>query len=173
MTVTEASQLVIQAGAMSEGCEVFVLDMGKSIKIIDLIYKMIKLSGLIVKDAKNLEGDIEVKITGLRPGEKLYEELLLGGNLQKTYHEKINKAQDPFLPFEQLKIDLDNLSILLEENKVTDVKDMLSKLVTSYKSNSKIIDHIYEEQSNLKNYTKISKIINNQENKVIRIKDKI
>ena len=173
MTITEASQLVIQAGAMAQNCEVFVLDMGESIKIKDLIHKMIKLSGLNVKDAKNLEGDIEIKITGLRPGEKLFEEILIGDNPQKTYHQKIQKAQDPFIPFNKLKIDLDNLSILLEENKVTDVKDMLSKLVTSYKSNSKIIDHIYEEQSNLKNYTKISKIINNQENKVIRIKDKI
>ena len=116
MTITEASQLVIQAGAMSESCEVFILDMGESIKIKDLIDKMIKLSGLIIKNPKNLEGDIEVKITGLRPGEKLYEELLIGDNPQKTYHEKIIKAQDPFIPFNQLKIDLDNLSNLLEEN---------------------------------------------------------
>ena len=77
MTITEASQLVIQAGSMSEGCEVFVLDMGQSIKIKDLIYKMIKLSGLTVKDVNNSDGDIEVKVIGLRPGEKLYEELLL------------------------------------------------------------------------------------------------
>jgi len=150
MTITEASQLVIQAGAMSEGCEVFVLDMGKSVKIIDLIYKMIKLSGLIVKDTKNLEGDIEIKITGLRPGEKLYEELLLGDNPQKTYHEKIKKAQDPSLPFEQLKIDLDNLSILLEDNRVAEVKDVLIRLIPSYQSNSKIVDYIYEEELNLK-----------------------
>jgi FlaA1/EpsC-like NDP-sugar epimerase len=172
MTVTEASQLVIQAGAMSEGCEVFVLDMGKSIKIIDLIYKMIKLSGLIVKDAKNLEGDIEVKITGLRPGEKLYEELLLGDNPQKTYHEKINKAQDPFLPFEQLKIDLDNLSILLEDNRAAEVKDVLNRLIPSYQSNSKIVDYIYEEELNFKNAGKLSSTYDNQENKFIRIKTK-
>jgi FlaA1/EpsC-like NDP-sugar epimerase len=151
MTITEASQLVIQAGAMAKDCEVFVLDMGESVKIINLIHKMIKLSGLSIKDDKNLEGDIEVKITGLRPGEKLYEELLIGDNPEKTFHKKIQKAQDPFIPFNKLKIDLDNLSNLLEENKISDVKDMLSKLVPSYQSNSKIIDHFYEEQSNSRN----------------------
>ena len=75
---------------------------------------------------KNLDGDIEIKITGLRPGEKLYEELLIGDNPQKTYHEKIQKAQDPFIPFNKLKIDLDHLSNLIEENKVDEVKDMLT-----------------------------------------------
>ena len=150
MTITEASQLVIQAGAMAKSCEVFILDMGKSIKIKDLIDKMIKLSGLTIKNPKNLEGDIEVKITGLRPGEKLYEELLIGDNPQKTNHEKILKAQDSFIPFNQLKINLDNLSNLLEENRVADVKDILARLVPSYQSNTKIVDHIYEEQLNFK-----------------------
>ena len=132
MTITEASQLVIQAGAMSLGCEVFVLDMGESVKIKDLVYKMIKLSGLTVKNTENLEGDIEVKITGLRPGEKLYEELLLGDNPEKTYHEKIQKAHDSFIQFDQLKIHLDNLSILLEDNRADEVKELLYKLVPSY-----------------------------------------
>ena len=150
MTITEASQLVIQAGAMSKSCEVFVLDMGQSVKIKDLVYKMIKLSGLTIKDAKNLEGDIEIKVTGLRPGEKLYEELLLGDNPEKTYHEKIQKAKDPFIPFNQLKINLDYLTTLLDENRVVEVKDMLNKLIPSYKSNSKIVDHIYEEQLSFK-----------------------
>jgi FlaA1/EpsC-like NDP-sugar epimerase len=172
MTITEASQLVMQAGAMSEGCEVFVLDMGESVKIKDLIYKMIKLSGLTIKDSKNLDGDIEVKIIGLRPGEKLYEELLIGDNPKKTYHEKIQKAQDPFIPFNQLKIGLDNLSDLLEGNRVADVKDMLGKLVPSYHSNSKIVDFIYEEQLSFKNNLKSSSIVSDQENKVIRIKTK-
>ncbi len=172
MTVTEASQLVIQAGSMSEGCEVFVLDMGQSIKIRDLIYKMIKLSGLTVKDINNLEGDIEVKVIGLRPGEKLYEELLLGDNPQKTYHEKIQKAQDPYIPFSQLKIELDFLSTLLEEDKSNEVKNLLDKLIPSYKSNSKIIDHIYLRKLNSnKNIKSFSKIEGN-ENKVISIKAK-
>jgi len=172
MTITEASQLVIQAGAMSNGCEVFILNMGQSIKIKDLIYKMIKLSGLTVKDNKNLDGDIEIKVTGLRPGEKLYEELLLGDNPQKTYHEKIQKAQDPFIPFNQLKIDLDNLTTLLNENKVAEVKNMLVKLLPSYKSNSKIVDHIYEELLSYENEDKRSYLIKNQENKVIKIRTK-
>ena len=170
MTVTEASQLVIQAGAMSNGCEVFVLDMGESVKIKDLIYKMIKLSGLTVKESKKSDGDIEVKVIGLRPGEKLYEELLLGDNPQKTFHEKIQKAQDPFIPLNQLKIDLDKLSVLIENNKEVEVKDMLNSLIPSYKSNSEIIDHVYKEKLNLNNFLKSSKIINDQENKVIRIK---
>ncbi len=172
MTVTEASQLVIQAGAMAERCEVFILDMGESVKIIDLIHKMIKLSGLTIRDAKNIDGDIEVKITGLRPGEKLYEELLLGNNPQKTYHEKIQKAQEPFIPFDKLKIDLDKLSILLKENRISSVKDMLAKLVLSYQSNSKIVDHVYQEQLNFKNDLKSSLLDSNHEKKVIRIRNK-
>ena len=150
MTVTEASQLVIQAGAMSNSCEVFVLDMGKSVKIKDLIHKMIKLSGLTIKDDRNLEGDIEIKITGLRPGEKLYEELLLGDNPEKTHHEKIQKAKDPYIPFDKLKLDLDYLTTLLNDNRVFEVKEMLDKIIPSYQSNSKIVDHIYEEQLDLK-----------------------
>jgi FlaA1/EpsC-like NDP-sugar epimerase len=172
MTIKEASQLVIQAGAMSEGCEVFVLDMGQSVKIKDLIYKMIKLSGLTVKDDKNLDGDIEVKIMGLRAGEKLYEELLLGDNPQKTFHEKIQKAKDSFILFNQLKVDLDNLSVLLEDNRVAEVKDMLHKLIPSFKSNSKIVDHIYEEHLNFKSNIKKSYINRYQKNKVINVKNK-
>ena len=171
MTIFEASQLVMQAGAMAEKCEVYVLDMGKSVRIKDLIEKMIKLSGLSIKEDKNLDGDIEIKITGLRPGEKLYEELLIGDNPQKTFHEKIQKAQDPFISFSKLKIDLDHLSNLIEENKVEEVKHILSNLVSSYQSNSKIVDHFYEQQSNLKNDLYSPKIIND-ENKVIRIKTK-
>ena len=172
MTVSEASQLVIQAEAMGKNSEVFVLDMGESVKIKDLIYKMIRLSGFTVKDNNNPTGDIEIKITGLRPGEKLYEELLIGDNPQKTYHEKIQKAQDPFINFEELKTDLDKLSTLLEDNKVEEVKFMLSKLVSSYKSNSKIVDHIFEGQLNFKHDSVSKSMIKNQENKVIRIKTK-
>jgi FlaA1/EpsC-like NDP-sugar epimerase len=172
MTITEASQLVIQSGAMAVKCEVFILDMGESVKIKDLIVKMIKLSGLSIKDSKNLDGDIEVKIIGLRPGEKLYEELLIGNNPQKTFHEKIQKAEDTFISFNKLKIDLDYLSNLIEENKVEEVKNMLSNLVPSYQSNSEIVDHFFKQQLNLKNDLKLSKKTNNEENKVVRIKTK-
>ena len=172
MTITEASQLVIQAGAMTEKCEVYVLDMGESVKIKDLVEKMIKLSGLSFKNEKNLDGDIEIKITGLRPGEKLYEELLIGENPQPTIHEKIKKAQDPFILFNKLKKDLDHLSNLVEENKVEEVKHVLSNLVSSYQSNSEIVDHFYEQQSNSNNDLIPSKTINTDQNKVIRIKTK-
>ncbi len=147
MTTTEAAQLVIQAGAMGKKCEVFVLDMGKSIKISDLIRKMINLSGFTVKDDKNPTGDIEVKIIGLRPGEKLYEELLIGDNPQKTKHPKIRKINDPFIPFNELDLELKNLKDLISNNKIIDVKNLLKKLIKSYKSNSEIVDHIYLEQS--------------------------
>jgi FlaA1/EpsC-like NDP-sugar epimerase len=168
MTLVEASQLVIQAGAMSEDCDVFVLDMGESVKIKDLIYRIVKLSGLTVKDKNNEEGDIEIKIIGLRPGEKLYEELLLGDNPQKTKHPKIQKAQDPFIPFNQLEVDLNNLRTLLDHNKVFEVKELLTKIVKTYQSNSAIVDHIYLEQSKLdkSSFTPVD-----ERNKVIKIKN--
>jgi FlaA1/EpsC-like NDP-sugar epimerase len=168
MTLTEASQLVIQAGAMSEDCDVFVLDMGESVKIKDLIYRIVKLSGLTVKDENNKEGDIEIKIIGLRPGEKLYEELLLGDNPQKTQHPKIQKAQDLFIPFNQLEVDLNNLRILLDNNKVLEVKELLTKIVKTYQSNTAIVDHVYLEQSKL---DKSSFVTADEGNKVVNIKN--
>ena len=146
MTTTEAAQLVIQAGAMGKNSEVFVLDMGESVKIRDLIYKMITLSGLTLKDTQNPNGDIEIKITGLRSGEKLYEELLIGENPQKTNHPKILKASDPFVQFELLEIELKKLKNLLNSYKAAEVKNFLEKIIKLYKSNSKIVDHIYVEQ---------------------------
>ena len=168
MTLTEASQLVIQAGAMSEDCNVFILDMGESIKIKDLICKIVKLSGLTVKDENNKEGDIEIKIIGLRPGEKLYEELLLGDNPQKTKHPQIQKAQDPFIPFNQLEIDLNNLENLVDNNKVFEIKELLSKIVKTYQSNSSIVDHVYLAQSK---FDKSSFIPIDDKNKVVKIKN--
>ena len=147
MTITEAAQLVIQAGAMSKQCDVFVLDMGKSIKIKDLIYRIVKLSGLSIKDNENPDGDIEIKITGLRPGEKLYEELLLGNNPQPTYHQKIKKAQDPFISLLELKKHLEILKSYLTNNKPADVKLLLETILNSYKSDYKIVDYFYKEQT--------------------------
>ena len=149
MTITEAAQLVIQAGALSNNCDVFVLDMGNSVKIKDLIYRMIQLSGLSVKDDKNSEGDIEIKVVGLRAGEKLYEELLLGDNPQPTIHEKIKKAQDPFIPLNQLEKDLNALQSLLVTHKVAEVKAMLEKIIDTYQSEYKIVDYLYTEQAGL------------------------
>ena len=149
MTVKEAAQLVIQAGAMGKESEVFVLDMGKSVKIKDLIYKMINLSGLTVKDKKNVDGDIEIKITGLSPGEKLYEELLIGDNPKFTKHSKIKKTEDPFIQFDKLKMDLENLKNLLDKNNVHQVKSLLNNLIKLYKSNSEIVDNIFLSQKNI------------------------
>ena len=146
MTVTEAAQLVIQAGGMGKHSEVFVLDMGKSVKIKDLIYKMIKLSGFTIKDYDNKIGDIEIKIIGLRPGEKLYEELLIGNNPQTTNHSKIKKINDPFIPFDQLEKDLTTLKNLIDNNKVFEVKAYLEKILKLYRSNSELVDHLHVEQ---------------------------
>ena len=150
MTTMEAAQLVIQAGAMGKYSEVFVLDMGNSIKIYDLIKKMISLSGLTVKDEDNIDGDIEITITGLKPGEKLYEELLIGNNPKKTHHPKILKIEENFIPFEKLEIDLNYLKKLLEQNDVFQVKKVLFKLIESYDPNSEIVDHIYIDEQKSK-----------------------
>jgi len=175
MSTIEAAQLVIQAGAMGKKSEVFILDMGESVKIRDLIYKIINLSGLTVKDSKNPNGDIEIKIIGLRPGEKLYEELLIGDNPQKTHHHKIIKTNEPFIPYAQLELDLINLKILLDKNKVKEVKELLEKLIKSFKSNSEIVDHLYIEgllfnkyQENQSANNLESKNDNDKRNKVIK-----
>tara|TARA_B100001093_G_C26858475_1_gene1028647 strand:- start:1473 stop:3455 length:1983 start_codon:yes stop_codon:yes gene_type:complete len=170
MTVTEAAQLVIQAGAMGRNSEIFVLDMGESVKIRDLIYKMINLSGFRVRDNKNQTGDIEVKIIGLRPGEKLYEELLIGDNPQKTKHSKIQKTNDTFIPYEQLELNLNNLKNLLNNNRVNEVKNLLDKLIKLYKSNSDIVDHIYIEQLSINKYKQKLSFDKDKDKKVIKIK---
>ena len=170
MTVTEAAQLVIQAGSMGKHSEVFLLDMGESVKIKDLINKMINLSGFTVKDSKNPNGEIEIKITGLRPGEKLYEELLIGDNPQKTNHSKIQKTSDPLIPFDQLEVDLNNLKNLLDNNKASEVKDLLDKILKLYKSNSKIVDHIHVEQISSNKHKQNLSFLKNKDNKVVKIK---
>ena len=170
MTVTEAAQLVIQAGAMGKNSEVFVLDMGKSVKIKDLIYKMITLSGFEVKNSKNLDGDIEVKITGLRPGEKLYEELLIGDNPEKTSHPKIQKTNESFIAFNELEKDLNILENLLNENKTYEVKSLLDKLVKLYKSNSRIVDHLHVEQNSYINHKQKVSSVKNKSANVVKIR---
>ena len=116
MTITEAAQLVIQAGALAKGGDVFVLDMGEPIKIYDLAVKMIELSGSSLKNKYNQNGDIEIKITGLRPGEKLYEELLLSNNPSKTEHPKIFKSEEPFIEYSLLVKEINSLENHMIEN---------------------------------------------------------
>lgn len=135
MTIPEAAQLVIQASAMAVGGDVFVLDMGEPVRIYDLAVKMVYLSGLLVKDEAHPHGDIEIKVTGLRPGEKLYEELLIGDNPQQTAHPKIMKAHEEFLSWDDLQRELENLRIALETCDDKLIRDMLKKLVPGYQPN--------------------------------------
>jgi FlaA1/EpsC-like NDP-sugar epimerase len=146
MTIPEASQLVIQAGAMAKGGDVFVLDMGQSVKILDLACRIIELSGLTVKDEQNPEGDIEIEITGLRPGEKLYEELLIGDNPRPTSHSRIMKAHEEFIPWEELENKLKALEMALNVNDVGAIRLMMEKLVTGYTPSDEIVDWVYLEQ---------------------------
>ena len=143
MTITEAAQLVIQAGALAKGGDVFVLDMGDPIKIHDLALKMIELSGFTLKNSSNLNGDIEIKITGLRPGEKLYEELLLSKSPIKTKHPKIYRSKEPYIPYEELVKEVDLLKVFIEDNDLENILINLKKLVIDYFPNTKIIDHTF------------------------------
>ncbi len=146
MTIPEASQLVIQAGAMAKGGDVFVLDMGQSVKILDLARRMIELSGLTIKDQDNRDGDIEIEITGLRPGEKLYEELLIGDDPKPTSHPRIMKAHEEFIRWEELEGKLDALAIALSVNDVGVIRLMMEKLVSGYCPSEEIVDWVYMEQ---------------------------
>ena len=148
MTITEAAQLVVQAGAMNKGSDVFVLDMGEPIKIKELIKKMILLSGSTLKDEKNIDGEIEIKVIGLRPGEKLYEELLIGDNPQKTKHPKIMKAQDPYVKWDELEQDLKKLQHLINENNIEEIIFLLQKLVKNYEAEKEIVDDIFLKKIN-------------------------
>ena len=145
MTITEASQLVIQAGAMAEGGDVFVLDMGVPIKIYDLAKRMIELSGKSLLNKKDKQGNIDIKITGLRPGEKLYEELLIEDNSLPTKHPKIFKAQDNFIHWDQLKIEIQSLENYIYKNDVENIFIILKKLVDGYNPPQKIVDWIFNE----------------------------
>jgi FlaA1/EpsC-like NDP-sugar epimerase len=146
MTITEAAQLVIQAGAMGAGGDVFVLDMGKPVRIYDLASRIVKLSGLTLKDESNPQGDIEIKVTGLRPGEKLYEELLIGDNPQATQHPRILKAQEKLIPWDHLQGLLHSLNLALSVNDVAEIREFLRKVVTGYQPSDEVADWVYLER---------------------------
>jgi len=146
MTIPEASQLVIQAGAMAKGGDVFVLDMGQSVKIMGLARRMIELSGLTIKDEHNPDGDIEIEITGLRPGEKLYEELLIGDNPKPTSHSRIMKAHEEFISWSELEDKLKALEMVLNVNDVGVIRLMMERLVSGYTPSDEIVDWVYLEQ---------------------------
>lgn len=132
MSIPEAAELVLQAGAMAKGGEVFVLEMGDPVKILDLARLMINLSGLTVRDATNPEGDIEIVFTGLRPGEKLYEELLIGAHTTGTEHSRILKSDEPFLPALALNEALDLLHSAMQQRDLASIDLMLRRLVEGY-----------------------------------------
>jgi len=132
MTIPEAAQLVIQAGAMAEGGDVFVLDMGEPVRVMELARRVVELSGLTVKDAHLPEGDIAIEITGLRPGEKLYEELLTEHNAEATAHPRILRAQEDFIGWEKLAAELEALACALSRNDAEAILGLLCALVPHY-----------------------------------------
>lgn len=136
MTIPEAAELVIQSGAMAKGGDVHVLDMGEPIKIWQLAQRMIELSGLTLRDASNPTGDIEIKVTGLRPGEKLYEELLIGDNPQSTIHPRIMRASEEFYTWPVLEEKLNALAQCLLANDPQKLNALLQSLVAGYQPNT-------------------------------------
>jgi FlaA1/EpsC-like NDP-sugar epimerase len=134
MTIPEAAQLVLQAGAMAAGGDVFVLDMGEPVKIMDLARRVVQLSGLTVRDAASPTGDIEIAITGLRPGEKLYEELLIGDNPERTTHPRIMKAHEHLVPWSTLAPALQTLELAAQQDDLPAIKAFLQQHVQGYPS---------------------------------------
>lgn len=143
MTIPEAAQLVIQAGSMGQGGDVFVLDMGEPVKIVELAEKMIHLSGLSIRSDKNPHGDILINFSGLRPGEKLYEELLIGDNVAATRHPMIMRASEEFLAWEVLKDKLQELLSAVEEGDCVLIRQLLKDTVSGYSPESDIVDWMH------------------------------
>ena len=145
MMISEAVELVIQAGAMGKGGDVFVLDMGKPVCIDFMARKMIKLSGLEVKDESNPDGDIEIKYIGLRPGEKLFEELLIGENTIETDNSLIMRAKEDMMSWDELKLILESLKKEVDNCDNEKIRKLLIQLVPSFKPQSKIIDILHKK----------------------------
>jgi len=146
MTIPEAAQLVIQAGSMGQGGDVFVLDMGEPVRIVELAEKMIHLSGLSIRSERNPQGDISIEFTGLRPGEKLYEELLIGDNVAATSHPMIMSANEDHLPWEVLKDRLSELLNAVEKDDYSRVRQLLRETVSGYTPDGEIVDWIYQQR---------------------------
>lgn len=146
MTIPEAAQLVIQAGAMGKGGDVFVLDMGKPVKIVNLAENLVKLSGLEVKSEQNPYGDIEFKYTGLRPGEKLYEELLIGDNVNETEHSRIMTANERFLPLVEYQQILDQLDSACHDFEHEKIRQILMEAPTDFNPSDGIGDVVWKRK---------------------------
>ena len=145
MTISEAVELIIQAGAMGKGGDVFVLDMGKPVSIDDLAKKMIGLSGLKIKNKSNPDGDIEIKYTGLRPGEKLFEELLIGDNTSHTDNRFVMRAKEDMLSWNELKPILDSLKNEVHKCNQEKIRKLLIQLVPGFKPQCEIVDILYKK----------------------------
>ncbi|HDS1818545.1 MAG: nucleoside-diphosphate sugar epimerase/dehydratase [Pseudomonas sp.] len=146
MTIPEAAQLVIQAGSMGRGGDVFVLDMGEPVRIVELAEKMIHLSGFSVRSERNPLGDIAIQFTGLRPGEKLYEELLIGDNVIATRHPMIMSASEDFLQWDELKHALSQLLEAAANDDFVRVRQLLRETVIGYTPDGEIVDWIYQQR---------------------------
>ena len=147
MTIPEAAQLVIQAGSMGQGGDVFVLDMGQPVKIAELAEKMIHLTGLSVCSEANPHGDISIEFTGLRPGEKLYEELLIGDNVSPTDHPMIMRANEEHLPWEAFKEVIVNLIESVEQDDYDRVRQLLREAVSGYAPEGEIVDWMHSKRT--------------------------
>lgn len=146
MTIPEAAQLVIQAGTMGHSGSVFVLDMGESVKIVDLARKMIRLSGLEEKTEQNPHGDIAIEFTGLRPGEKLYEELLIGDNVEASDHARILRANEQSLVWDDMKLLLEKLDDTCQRFAIDELREVLLDAPTGYKpTDDRICDVIWNK----------------------------
>ncbi|KRP50586.1 nucleoside-diphosphate sugar epimerase/dehydratase [Pseudomonas poae] len=146
MTIPEAAQLVIQAGSMGQGGDVFVLDMGEPVRIVELAEKMVHLSGLSLRSEKNPHGDIAIEFTGLRPGEKLYEELLIGDNVVATQHPMIMSANEDHIEWEVLKSKLTELLDAVKRDDYARVRQLLRDTVSGYTPDGEIVDWIYQQR---------------------------
>ena len=159
MSIPEAAELVIQAGAMGEGGDVFVLDMGEPVNIFELAKRLIKLSGMEVIDENNPNGDIEIEFTGLRPGEKLYEELLIGDNVSTTEHTRILKAKEDYLPKEELDRFIVQIEGLANSGDTLKLKSILKDGSQASRQMMKLsMFYTYKKINNLILYTLINTI---------------
>ena len=152
MTIPEAAQLVIQAGAMGKGGDVFVLDMGESVKITDLACNLIQLSGLEVKSEANPHGDIEIQFSGLRPGEKLYEELLIGDNVKQTAHERIMTAHEVHLPLKEYELLLNDLDFACHSMDHENIRTLLLSAPTGFNPTDGIGDLVWNHNQSEVDY---------------------
>ena len=147
MTIPEAAELVIQAGAMGKGGDVFVLDMGEPVKIVELAKKLIRLSGMELKSIDNPDGDIEIKFTGLRAGEKLYEELLIGDNVSSTNHERILSAREQHLSEKEINLFLREIEEAEKTGDTEALKETLKNAVVGFTPDKEIVDVIYVKKN--------------------------